>query len=126
MQTSVRTERWQQFLTNLQQHASEPMPFEPSGKLTRVAGLVLEASGLNIPIGSLCEIHSPDARPGERPARAEVVGFGGDRAFLMPTDELHGLVNGATVKARSLPTRAPQLGEAHHPWRRDADRGLHL
>jgi flagellum-specific ATP synthase len=123
---TARTERWQQFLADLQQHAAEPLPFEPAGKLTRVAGLVLEASGLNVPVGSLCEIHSPDARPGERPARAEVVGFGGDRAFLMPTDEVHGLVNGATVKARTLPARAPQLGTASHPWRRDADRGLHL
>ena len=126
MSGTARTERWQQFLADLQQHAAEPLPFEPAGKLTRVAGLVLEASGLNVPVGSLCEIHSPDARAGERPARAEVVGFGGDRAFLMPTDEVHGLVNGATVKARTLPARAPQLGAASHPWRRDADRGLHL
>jgi len=126
MPASPRSERWQQFLTDLQQHASEPLPFEPAGKLTRVAGLVLEASGLAVPVGSLCEIHAPDARPGERPARAEVVGFSGDRAFLMPTDELHGLSSGAMVRARSTPPRPPRLGEPRHPWRRDADRGLHL
>jgi flagellum-specific ATP synthase len=124
MQT--RIDRWQQFLKDLQQHAAEPLPYEPSGKLTRVAGLVLEASGLNVPVGSLCEILSPDPRPGERPARAEVVGFANDRAFLMPTDELHGLTSGATVRARSRPARPPRLGEPSHRWRRDADRGLHL
>lgn len=122
----TRVQRWQQFLEDLQQHAAEPLPFEPAGKLTRVAGLVLEASGLAVPVGSLCEIQSPDPRPGERPARAEVVGFSGDRAFLMPTDELHGLSSGATVRARSTPPRPPRLGEPRHRWRRDADRGLHL
>lgn len=122
----ARIERWQQFLEDLQQHAAEPLPFEPAGKLTRVAGLVLEASGLAVPVGSLCEIQSPDPRPGDRPARAEVVGFSGDRAFLMPTDELHGLSSGATVRARSTPPRPPRLGEPRHRWRRDADRGLHL
>lgn len=121
-----RSARWRQFLGDLQLHASEPLPMEPEGKLTRVAGLVLEASGVNVPVGSLCEILRPDAKPGERAARAEVVGFGNDRAFLMPTDELQGLSNGARVRARSTPPRPPRLGEPRHPWRRDADRGLHL
>lgn len=122
----ARLQRWQQFLGDLRDHAAEPLPFEPAGKLTRVAGLVLEASGLAVPVGSLCEIQMPEARGGERPARAEVVGFSGDRAFLMPTDELHGLASGATVRARVAPPRPPRLGEPRHRWRRDADRGLHL
>ncbi|MBP8144509.1 flagellar protein export ATPase FliI [Pseudorhodoferax sp.] len=126
MQSAQRVERWQQFLTDLQQHAGESQPLEAAGKLTRVAGLVLEATGLNVPVGSLCEIEIPDARPGQKAARAEVVGFNGDRAFLMPTDELHGLVSGASVRARSTPPRPPLLGEPRHRWRRDDDRGLHL
>jgi flagellum-specific ATP synthase len=39
---------------------------------------------------------------------AEVVGFNGDRAFLMPTGELHGLASGARVRARSTPPRPPR------------------
>ncbi len=124
--SNPRIERWGQFLGELQRHAAEPLSFEPAGKLTRVAGLVLEASGVQVPVGSLCEIQMPDSRPGDRPARAEVVGFSGDRAFLMPTDELHGLASGARVRPRNTPPRPPRLGEARHPWRRDADRGLHL
>ena len=126
MDPKQRIEHWGQFLADLHSHAREPLPFEPAGKLTRVAGLVLEASGIQVPVGSLCEIQMPDARPGDRPARAEVVGFSGDRAFLMPTDELHGLASGARVRPRNTPPRPPRLGEARHPWRRDADRGLHL
>ena len=70
MQSAQRVERWQQFLTDLQQHAGESQPLEAAGKLTRVAGLVLEATGLNVPVGSLCEIEIPDARPGHRHPRA--------------------------------------------------------
>ncbi|MBH9552745.1 flagellar protein export ATPase FliI [Inhella gelatinilytica] len=121
-----RLNRWQHFLSDLERHAADPLPFEAAGKLTRVAGLVLEASGVQVPVGSLCDIQMPEARPGDRPARAEVVGFHGDRAFLMPTDELHGLSSGARVRPRNTPPRPPRLGEPRHPWRRDADRGLHL
>jgi flagellum-specific ATP synthase len=58
---------------------------------------------------------------------AEVVGFSGDRAFLMPTGELHGLASGARVVPRAAPQVALRFGHTHpHPWRRSEDRGLHL
>jgi flagellum-specific ATP synthase len=57
---------------------------------------------------------------------AEVVGFNGDRAFLMPTGEVHGLASGAPVLPRPAPRVPLRLGLAQHPWRRSEDRGLHL
>ncbi|CAD5373619.1 flagellum-specific ATP synthase [Rubrivivax sp. A210] len=57
---------------------------------------------------------------------AEVVGFNGDRAFLMPTGELHGLSSGARVVPRPAPLLPPRWGVENHPWRRSEDRGLHL
>ena len=59
----------------------------------KVAGLVLEAAGIRVPVGSVCEVRMP-AQP---PVMAEVVGFSGDRAYLMPTGEVHGLSSGARV-----------------------------
>ena len=59
---------------------------------------------------------------GLAPVNAEVVGFSGDRAYLMPTDEVQGLSSGATVVPRHLPPLAPQLGQPLHPWRRGEDR----
>ena len=66
------------------------------------------------------------ARRNEPPVTAEVVGFDGDRAFLMPTGELHGLASGARVVPRAVPHLPPQFGVENHPWRRSEDRGLHL
>lgn len=127
---SARTDRWQQYFSDLQNFVGTTPALEPQGKLVRVAGLVLEATGVKVPVGSVCEIHMPSSaanpRRGQRPVQAEVVGFSGDRAYLMPTDEIHGLASGAMVLPRPAALQGPALGEARHPWRRDEDRGLHL
>jgi flagellum-specific ATP synthase len=57
---------------------------------------------------------------------AEVVGFNGDRAFLMPNGELQGLTRGALVQPMPAPHAPPCFGADNHPWRRSEDRGLHL
>lgn len=128
--TETRLERWGRYMEDLQAFAATPVPLEPQGKLVRVAGMVLEATGVRVPVGSVCEIHLPrtgnSSRRGSPPVKAEVVGFSGDRAFLMPTDEVQGLFSGAMVLPRFTPPQAPQLGKSQHPWRRDEDRGLHL
>jgi flagellum-specific ATP synthase len=90
--------------------------------LIRVAGLVLEAAGIRMPVGSVCEVRMP----GQPPVLAEVVGFSGDRAYLMPTGEVQGLASGARVVPRPTPPAPPRFGQVNHPWRRSEDRGLHL
>ncbi|MEO8629123.1 MAG: flagellum-specific ATP synthase FliI, partial [Betaproteobacteria bacterium] len=64
-----------------------------SGRLTRVAGLVMEAVGLKMPVGNSCFILTP---AGQR-VDAEVVGFSGERLFLMPSTDIYGLKPGALV-----------------------------
>ena len=113
---------WQRYMDDLKAHALGPVPLEAQGTLVRVAGLVLEAAGIRVPVGSVCEVRMD----GQPPVLAEVVGFAADRAYLMPTGELHGLASGARVVPRSTPSVAPVLGEAHHPWRRSEDRTRHL
>ena len=89
---NARIERWTQYFDDLQSFAGTNVPIESQGKLVRVAGLVLEATGIKVPVGSVCEIHMPSSgvnpRRGLRPVNAEVVGFSGDRAYLMPTDDV--------------------------------------
>jgi flagellum-specific ATP synthase len=121
----AREQRWSRWLAHLEQNSAIPQPLESVGTLLRVTGLVLEAAGVRVPVGSVCEVHSP-GQPADQPVLAEVVGFSGDRAFLMPTGELHGLASGARVVPRPLPRVWPQLGRDNHPWRRSEDRGLHL
>jgi flagellum-specific ATP synthase len=119
---SPRAERWQRHLAALESFADAPQPLPTHGALVRVTGLVLEAVGVRASVGAVCEIHAG----GGEPIAAEVVGFDGDRAFLMPTSEVHGLSSGARVVPRAAPQAAPRLGEPSHPWRRIEDRGLHL
>ena len=71
----------------------EQAPIPPvAGKLTRVVGLTLEAIGCRAAIGSLCRIDTQDGA-----LEAEVVGFAGDRLFLMPSEQLKGVIPGARV-----------------------------
>jgi len=123
--TDVGMDRWSRFLDDLDACASARMPLENQGKLVRVAGLVLEATGLRLPVGAVCEIHS-ETRLESTPVLAEVVGFAGDRAYLMPTAEVHGLASGARVIPCQIPINTPVLGRPNHPWRRSEDRTRHL
>lgn len=68
------------------------------GRLTRMVGLTLEASGCLAPIGSRCVVENPDGSQIE----AEVVGFSGDKLYLMPTSDVRGIV----PNARVIPTDA--------------------
>ncbi|MBL8307348.1 MAG: flagellar protein export ATPase FliI [Rubrivivax sp.] len=122
LQLDARARRWEHWMADLQDYASHPQPLEAVGTLLRVTGLVLEAAGVRVPVGSVCEVHCP----GQPPVLSEVVGFSGDRAFLMPMGELHGLASGARVVPRPAPSSPPQFGADNHPWRRSEDRGLHL
>lgn len=120
-------EKWHRYLADMQTFAAEPVALETQGTLVRVAGLVLEAAGIRVPVGSVCQIRMDDHRvDGQPPVLAEVVGFSGDRAYLMPTSDVQGLASGARVVPRPSPIVPMQLGAAYHPWRRGEDRTQHL
>ena len=88
----------------------------------RVAGLVMEATGLSLPVGSTCLIVQDSGQQAE----AEVVGFSGERLFLMPSSDIRGLRPGASVMPLELESNAPRFGEPSHPWRRAEDRTRRL
>jgi len=113
---------WQRMFGELRNQAVTGSRQRVCGRLTRVAGLVLEASGLRLPVGSVCAI-GPDKGP---QVEAEVVGFSDDRIFLMPLTETAGLSPGAQVVAIDEPMPSPQLIQPSHPWRRAEDRSRWL
>lgn len=63
-----------------------------SGRLVRVVGLTLEAVGCRAAVGSICRIETVDGS-----LEAEVVGFSGEKLYLMPSEELKEVVPGAKV-----------------------------
>ena len=104
--------RWQRFLEQARQQAAAPQTtLESGGTLSRLAGLVLEAEGLRVPVGSQCLVHQDR----QDALLAEVVGFHGHRAFLMPAGQVHGLSSGARVVPVAPFVAAPRLGAAVGP-----------
>ncbi len=114
-----RLRRWQKYFEDSRTAVRGSQPFTVSGRLTRVAGLVMEAVGLKLPVGNSCFVLTP----GGQRVDAEVVGFSGDRLFLMPSTDIYGLKPGALViPVDPAVTRVPRLGEDFVPRRRAEDR----
>src|SRR5882672_11816449 len=97
---------------------SASQPLQLRGRLTRVAGLVMEAVGLKLPLGSQVLVVQDDALRVD----AEVVGFSGERLFLMPTSEPVGLRPGALVVPHEGIALRPRVDRDNHPRRRAEDR----
>lgn len=64
-----------------------------AGKLVRGIGLTLEAVGCQMPVGSQCLVQTIDGQ-----IEAEVVGFGDEITYLMPTEAVKGIVPGSRVQ----------------------------
>ncbi len=73
-----------------------------AGKLVRGIGLTLEAVGCQLPVGSQCLVHTIDGQ-----IEAEVVGFGDDITYLMPTEAVKGIVPGSRVEPLSRESGLP-------------------
>lgn len=84
---------WNGFLQECGGIVADVSPWVVTGRLTRVAGLVMEAVGLKLAVGGSCTVHLPDGHDVD----AEVVGFSGEKLFLMPSTDVYGLVPGARV-----------------------------
>lgn len=104
---------WRSVLTQAGQGVSHADTLLATGRLTRINGLVMEAAGLKLPLGSACRVVGKSGQSVE----AEVVGFSGDKLYLMPSDDMYGLAPGAQVMpyqaAETLP-RVGKFGQKHH------------
>lgn len=107
------------YLRNCQEAISHIQPWHVTGRLTRVAGLVMEAVGLKLATGASCKV----TMPGGQQVDAEVVGFSGERLFLMPSTDVYGIAPGALVEAcQECRFEPPRLNKAFHRRRRIEDR----
>ncbi|WP_043526230.1 flagellar protein export ATPase FliI [Litchfieldella xinjiangensis] len=118
---NIHQARWQQALGRVKTRVEGVPSYRSSGRIIRATGLVLEAVGLRVPLGSACriELSGPEADRDGQFAEAEVVGFSGEKLFLMPLAEISGLTPGARVfplnegeasSARRFPLGASLLG----------------
>jgi flagellum-specific ATP synthase len=110
------------FLQECTQVAIATSPLMCSGRLTRVTGLVMEAVGLRLAVGSCCLIELP----GGQTVEAEVVGFAEDRIYLMPASDTYGVTPGARVVPMEFPVEKPCVNDPPRPRRRAADFAKHV
>jgi len=122
MSPTDNTLKWDSFFAESCKRVQDSGPLEVRGTLTRLAGLVLEAVGIRVPVGSQCWVRMR----GQAPVLAEVVGFSGDRAFLMPAGDVHGLASGASVEPAPDYVAVPRLGERRQTPRDSARAVLRL
>ena len=122
MDAQPHSTRWKAYLQDCGELLAIAEPMQVSGRVTRVAGLVMEAVGLKLPVGSACTVPLPNGSNLE----AEVVGFAGDHIFLMPQSDVEGLVPGARVFPVEVIPTLPRPGQVNHPRRRPSDRTRHL
>src|SRR5262245_44311557 len=89
--------RWAAHLDRARRRVERLAPPPVEGVLTRMVGLTLEAAGCQAAVGDRCDVIAADGARIE----AEVVGFSGDRLYLMPTGDIHGLKPNARVIPQS-------------------------
>ncbi|MEA4831996.1 putative ATP synthase YscN [bioreactor metagenome] len=67
-----------------------------SGKIENIVGMVIESTGPNADIGTVCRIYNSKRNSY---TYAEIVGFKEKRVLLMPYEELNGIAKGSIVES---------------------------
>ena len=119
---NVHQQRWHDHMRDCKEILRIVEPLEVAGRITKLTGLVMEAVGIKLQIGSACYVPLAEGRRVE----AEVVGFDGDRMLLMPQSSVDGVMPGAKVFALEVAKALPKPHHSQPPRRRVADRTRHL
>lgn len=88
-----RQKNWLDKLAEYQARMPTSSNMIVEGKITRMVGMTLEALGCQAAVGVRCEVENQTGETIE----AEVVGFNGDRLYLMPTGRIQGIQPNARV-----------------------------
>jgi len=89
----LRPAKWLDALVHARRRVASTAEFVVEGTLNRMVGMTLEAVGCEAAVGGRCLVDTAEGKQIE----AEVVGFSGDKLFLMPTGDIRGLMPGARV-----------------------------
>ena len=77
---------------------------ERAGRVTKIVGLTVEATGPAAKIGDICDMYTLD---GERRIQSEIVGFREGQTLLMPFGSVEGIGLGSYVVYTGLSLRVP-------------------
>lgn len=90
---SIHQNNWLEKISEYQARMPTSSSMIVEGKITRMVGMTLEALGCQAAVGVRCEVENLNGESIE----AEVVGFNGDRLYLMPTGRIQGIQPNARV-----------------------------
>ena len=90
---SIHKNKWIEKFEEYQARMPSSSSMIVEGKITRMVGMTLEALGCQAAVGVRCEVENQTGESIE----AEVVGFNGDRLYLMPTGSIQGIQPNARV-----------------------------
>ncbi len=76
--------------------------FQSVGQVKKVTGLIVEAKGLNLPLGTLCEVFVE-----KKPIELEVIGFSEDVTYLMPIETMGHIYPNIEIKSLNRFPTAP-------------------
>ncbi|WP_312629462.1 flagellar protein export ATPase FliI [Scandinavium sp.] len=95
---TMRLKKWLDAIGRKEKQMAALPAYRQYGRLTRATGLVMEAVGLKLPIGTLCIVERQSSHGLDR-VESEVVGFNGQCLYLMPLENVDGILPGARVYA---------------------------
>ena len=110
------------YLHNAREVVGLVSSFEVAGRITRITGMVIEAVGLKLPMGSACVIALQN---GEQ-INAEIVGFDNEKIFLMPQNSVEGVLPGTPIFPAKATDNINRVNLTIRPSRRAIDRTRHL
>ncbi len=84
---------WAASLAQARERMTPARDFVVEGTLSRMVGMTLGAVGCEAAVGGRCLVDTAEGKQIE----AEVVGFSGEKLFLMPTGDIRGIMPGARV-----------------------------
>jgi flagellum-specific ATP synthase len=86
LKPTIKWDKYQEVLRSCQ-------PVKMEGKIVKVAGIVAQANGPGMSIGSLCCIKNSSGQS----MQAEVIGFNDKRVIVMPFGEMRGIEPGSRI-----------------------------
>lgn len=94
------------FLSNLQKKVADidlDNQIKSHGEISKLSGLMIEAKGLHVPVGYICFAETVKGTEIE----LEVVGFNNEITYLMPRDNIEGILPGSAIWSSGFAKRFP-------------------
>lgn len=100
----MTTMRLESYLDYLDKQIDTVPDYIVHGKIIRISGVLLEATGLKVSIGSICAIHTPSS---DKVIWAETIGFANQNTYLIAFEDPKGILPGTSIYLKDSVFKIP-------------------